>query len=45
MSVLTSDFGLEQGSEVVARVLAINALGESPYSALSSVNSDVGALV
>ena len=27
MSVLTSDFGLEQGTEVVAKVLAINSLG------------------
>lgn len=43
--LMTGDFNLEQGNEVVARVLAVNIMGDSPYSAASSSNSITGALI
>jgi len=46
MSVLTSEpFLLVQGDEIVAQILAHNHLGDSPYSADSSNNIGVGALI
>lgn len=46
MSIFTeSPFNLAQGDEIVARVYAINAIGESDVSELSSTHSTTGALV
>lgn len=46
MSVLTSaPFGLEQGDEVIARVIAINQIGDSDASELSNTHQLAGALV
>ena len=46
MSVLTSaPFNLEQGDAVIARVIAINQIGESDASELSNTHQLAGALV
>ena len=46
MSVLTDEpFNLVQGEEVVVRVLAINNIGNSPLSELSSTHTLTGAVI
>ena len=46
MSVLTAEpFGLAKGAEIVARVIAINSIGESDPSELSSTHLTPGAVV
>ena len=46
MSVLTDEpFNLVQGDEVVVRVLAINNIGNSPLSELSSTHTLTGAVI
>ena len=46
MSVFTEDpFNLEQGVEIEARVIAINVIGDSPNSELSTTHTLTGALV